>query len=442
MDGRAWFDHVLDPGWDLVFEDVLGGDPLRFPGYPEALEAARTKTGESESMLVAVGTLEGREVVMCSSVFGFMGGSMGAAHGERVCRAFELATERGWPLIAATASGGARMQEGMVALAQMPATLQARAAHAAAGLPMVALLRHPTTGGVFASYANAADRLLAIEGATIGFAGPRVAEAFTGEPLPEGSHTAEAAATHGLVHEVISATEARPRIAAALQAGAEPGPQTPAGRIRWRQARTRTVQAGGEDAWGSVTRSRDADRRAALRALFPASGHATVGGQPCVLIDTPLGVAPGVKDFRRARALMALAEAEGLPILVLVDLSGADPSAASEADGIAREISLTMSAGLLARVPTVALVTGEGGSGGALALCAGADRLGICEGAFFSVIAPEGAAAILRRADHDQVARDLACGPHALRSLGLADEVVADTDALGWVCRALLDLPA
>ncbi|MFP5224235.1 MAG: carboxyl transferase domain-containing protein [Actinomycetota bacterium] len=458
MDGREWFDLVLDPGWESLFDDVVGGDPLGFPGYRQALEAAKAKTGEAESMLVARGSIDGQPILALSSVFGFLGGSMGAAHGERVCRAFELATQHRLPVVAMTASGGARMQEGMVALSQMPATLQARAAHRACGLKMVAVLRHPTTGGVFASYGNAADRLIAIEGATIGFAGPRVAEAFTGQPLPEGSHTADNALGHGLVHGVVASPELKATVAAALHeatprppaavtpppqpaAAAATSPPQPAAqasfhRARWRGAFGRVPKFPDEDAaWAAVQSARDASRTDRIRAAFPEPGPATIGGRRCIVVDSPK--TPTVEDFREARARITQAEHDGLPLVALVDMVGADPSAASEASGIAREISRTMHAAVTAATPTVALVYGEGGSGGALALCAGADRLGICEGASFSVIAPEGAAAILRRDDLPAVARDLRCGPSALQALGLADQVVPDDEAFEWVSAAL-----
>lgn len=446
MDGRAWLDLVLDPGWNLRFEDILGGDPLEFPGYADALVTATKKSGESESVLVAEGTIDGRPAVVTSSVFEFMGGSMGWAHGERICQAFELATQRGIPLVACTASGGARMQEGMVALAQMPATLQARAAHAAAGLRMIAVLRSPTTGGVFASYANAADHLIALAGATIGFAGPRVAEAFTGEPLPAGSHTAAHALTNGLVDEVAATPDlARAALAATLHAGQPESRPMPTMRARWRRSAHHVNAAAlpDEDAWRAVQTARDPERRATVRASLAtigasaATGETTIGGRPVMLIDLGDDRVPGVAAYRQAQRAMRDAEARNLPLVVLIDLAGANPSAASEASGIARTISETMSLAATASVRTIALVTGEGGSGGALALCAGADVLGICEGAMFSVIAPEGAAAILRRADVDGVARDLRCGPQTLRALGFADAVVPDDRAAEWVVEQL-----
>ncbi|HLW17285.1 MAG TPA: acetyl-CoA carboxylase carboxyltransferase subunit alpha/beta, partial [Actinomycetota bacterium] len=209
---RDWLDLVLDQGWSLLFEDIVSRDPLQFPGYVEQLRAAREKTGCSESVLVAEGSLEGHRVIAISFEFGFLGGSMGVAAGERIARTFERAASIGAPVVAMTASGGARMQEGMLALSQMPATLIAREKLAAARQPFICYLRNPTTGGVFASFANSADLLWAEPRATIGFAGPRVAETVTGERLPDDSHTAESALQHGLIDEIVPPSEVRKRI--------------------------------------------------------------------------------------------------------------------------------------------------------------------------------------------------------------------------------------
>src|SRR3954470_12315123 len=131
-----------------------------------------------------------------------MGGSMGAAHGEKVVRAYRRATQERLPMVVLPASGGARMQEGWVSPIRMARTSSAAAAHGRAALLSLALMRSPTTGGVFASYASLADVRAAEPGATIGFAGPRVVALTTGEQLPEGSHTAESAFEHGLVDAV------------------------------------------------------------------------------------------------------------------------------------------------------------------------------------------------------------------------------------------------
>jgi acyl-CoA carboxylase subunit beta len=174
----------LDPE-DLAPLDaaVPEEDPLGFPGYAGQLERARRTADADESVVVGTTTLAGVEVVAALGVFSFLGGSMGRAHGERVARAMTVAVERRLPFVAVTASGGARMQEGMGSLVQMSRAAEGIRRLREAGVPSVALLRHPTTGGVLASYGSLVDVRIAEEGATIGFAGPRVVEAVTGEPV-------------------------------------------------------------------------------------------------------------------------------------------------------------------------------------------------------------------------------------------------------------------
>src|SRR5438309_7798991 len=179
--------HPTQVEWDA---QLRGDDPLEWPDYKPPEEES-VVTGRTEHYAFA----EGR--------FDVMGGSMGAAHGEKVVRAYRRATEERLPMLVLPASGGARMQEGMVSLIQMARTSSAAAAHGRAGLLSLAMMRSPTTGGVYASYASLADLRAAEPGATIGFAGPRVVELTIGERLPEGSHTAQFAYDHGLIDAVV-----------------------------------------------------------------------------------------------------------------------------------------------------------------------------------------------------------------------------------------------
>ena len=429
---RDWLDLVLDPGWAEIDADVLSTDPLGFPGYTEQLARARTATGSTDSVVTASGSVDGKPILAISFEFSFLGGSMGVAAGERIARVFERAAAERTPVVTLTASGGARMQEGMAALATMPGTLAARELLAAAHVPFIAYLRNPTTGGVLASFASSADLVWAQPGATIGFAGPRVSETVTGEPLPEGSHTAESALVAGLVDDLVEPTDVRARLARALAALST---SPTAG------ARPELPAATPTDAWEHVVRARHADRPTGTdyAGIFEplrrggidptvVTGFATVGGGCVVAIaqDRFAGHGrPTPAGYRRAREAIATAVRLGLPIVTFVDTPGADPGAASEREGIAREISLTFSALLRAPVPTVACVVGEGGSGGALAFAA-CDHVLIQENAIFSVIAPEGAASILRRNDIEAVARELRLTAADLAGLGLADLVISE----------------
>ena len=149
----------------------------------------------------------GHEVAIAALDFGFLGGSMGVVVGEKLVRIAERARERRLPLLSISASGGARMQEGMLSLLQMAKTTAAVQRLREAGCPYISILAHPTTGGVFASFANLGDIILAEPGALIGFAGPRVAEQIIGRKLPEGSHTAEFLLAHGMVDAIVDRRE-------------------------------------------------------------------------------------------------------------------------------------------------------------------------------------------------------------------------------------------
>jgi acyl-CoA carboxylase subunit beta len=418
--------HPSVQEWDA---DLLAGDPLGFPGYDERLRAL-TKTGE------AVTTGRSEHYAYIEGCFDVLGGTMGAAVGERVVRAYDRARDLGLPVVVATRSGGARLQEGMVALAQLARTASAASRHARAGLLSLAVYGSPTTGGVYASYASLVDLRAAVEHAVIGFAGPRVAEGALGGPLPPGSHTAEAAYAEGQIDALLPAAAIAGWIDAALGLTAQPLPTRPL--PAW-------SDPGADGAWGEVLRARAVGRptgidRAArlcsswseLRGPDPVvrAGLATVAGGRCVVVATDRYHGDGrltPAGFRLAQRAVRLAGRLGLPVVTLVDTPGADPSPASEADGVAGEIARTLQALAECPTPVVSVCVGEGGSGGALALSY-ADRLLMTEHAVFSVIGPEGAAAILERdATHaPRVAGLLGLTSADLLRLGVVDEVVPE----------------
>ncbi len=187
-------------------------DPLKFKDrkkYSERLRDTQNKTGKDDAIQVVSGTMGGLKVVIACFDFSFMGGSMGAAVGEGLVCAAEAAVKQGAALIAIPASGGARMQEGMISLMQMPRSIIAVEQVKAAGLPYVVLLTDPTTGGVSASFAMVGDVHIAEPGAMVGFAGKRVIEETIREKLPEGFQTAEYLLEHGMVDMVVPRAEHR-----------------------------------------------------------------------------------------------------------------------------------------------------------------------------------------------------------------------------------------
>jgi acetyl-CoA carboxylase carboxyl transferase subunit beta len=410
--------HEPQAEWDA---ELVGGDPLEFPGYAPPHEES-VVTGRTAHYAFIDGN------------FHVLGGSMGAAHGERVARAYRRAIDERLPVVVRTSTGGARMQEGMVSLVQMARTAAAARDHAEAGLLSVAVFGNPTTGGVYASYGSLADVRAAEAGATVGFAGPRVVAHRS---------TAESAYANGLVDALVEAVDASAWVEGALGLRSVPLP---------RRRQPGEFEGSDGTAWGEVQLARSVTRPTGidwaadlcsswteLRGADPVvrAGLATMAGQRLVVIahDRLEGDGrPGPAGYRLARRALALAGRLRLPVLTLVDTPGADPGADSEAAGIAGEIARTFAAMDALPTASVSVCVGEGGSGGALAM-AHVDRLLIQRHAVFSVIAPEGAAAILHRdaSRAAEVAEQLKLTAPALLDLGVVDAVVdevLDADTL------------
>jgi len=212
--------RFLDPGSQQeIAADVEPEDPLKFRDskkYRDRLLVAQKHTGEKDALIVLVGTLQGLEVVSCAFEFRFLGGSMGSVVGERFVRAAEHCLAHGMPLVCFSASGGARMQEGLLSLMQMSKTSAVLALMAEARLPFVSVLTDPTTGGVSASLAMLGDINIAEPHALIGFAGPRVIEQTVRETLPEGFQRSEFLLEHGAIDLILDRRDLRARIAALL----------------------------------------------------------------------------------------------------------------------------------------------------------------------------------------------------------------------------------
>ncbi|HEX4805908.1 MAG TPA: carboxyl transferase domain-containing protein [Conexibacter sp.] len=485
--------------WDA---DVASDDPLSFRdtrSYADRLDEARAATGLSEAVLTGRATLDGRPLVVVAGEFGFLGGSIGVATAERVARAFERALEARLPLVALTASGGSRMQEGTLAVVGMAKLADAAGRLRAAGLPYVVCLTHPTLGGVLASWGSLGTVTFALPGALAGFAGPRVVELLTGRPLSPRVQRSETLLAHGLVDGIVAPDALRSRVAAVLAvaaprsapAAASPGaiaadrewegapsPARPAPAVRGSAdspaalapadaagslpldahptAVAPTDPAGAErrDAWASLQHVRDR-RRPGAGAVLDAlaedvtvlrgarDGHpddpacfaalARVVGVPAVVVAQRRrgDGAPAVMNpsgYRKARRAMALAAELRLPLVTIVDTPGAELSADAERGGLAGQIAGCLADMAALPVPTVAVLLGEGGSGGALALLL-ADRVLAAEHASLGVIAPEGASAILYR-DLDHAAELAAAQGGAswhLVAAGIADAVIPES---------------
>lgn len=188
-----------DNSWEETEADIRSTDPLGFPDYPARLKKARTNAGEMDAIMTVSGKLGEMPVNLGVMDFAFMGGSMGSVVGEKIARLAQKSLERKHPLIVVSASGGARMQEGVLSLMQMGKVSAVLSQLADRRIPYVSVLTNPTTGGVSASYAMLGDAIIAEPGAVIGFAGPRVIKQTLGQDLPEGFQTAEFLLDHGML---------------------------------------------------------------------------------------------------------------------------------------------------------------------------------------------------------------------------------------------------
>ncbi|HUX85810.1 MAG TPA: acetyl-CoA carboxylase carboxyltransferase subunit alpha/beta [Chloroflexota bacterium] len=403
---------------------LVSVDPLHFADvvpYSLRLLRAQRETGLREAVLTGTAQIYGFRCVVAILDFRFLGGSMGSVVGEKVARAMEHAAKARLPFVAVTSSGGARLQEGMLSLVQMAKTTAAAARLHAAGVALVTILADPTTGGVLASYAAQADILLAEPGARIGFAGPRVVREVTGHELPPNFQSAEFLRDRGLIDAVVARPGQRDALGTVL--GLLAGPRRPVGDLPRRPG---TEAPATPAAWEAVELARHPERPTSvdyLDRLCPrfvelhgdrvaaddpsiVGGIAELGGMTVMVIAQERGRGDeaekrhrghvGPAGFRKALRLMRLAARLGLPLVTLIDTPGAELSVEAEAGGLAETISACLGELAMLPIPIVSVVIGEGGSGGALALGV-ADRALMQENAIYSVIAPEGAAAILYR---------------------------------------------
>jgi acetyl-CoA carboxylase carboxyl transferase subunit beta len=213
MPPSRWVAMLTDAGsFAPIGEGLRPTDPLGFSDgqtYPDRIARSRRQSGETEAVLVGDATMDGAPIALGVFAFGFMGGSMGSVVGERLTRLFERGASDRRPVVVLSASGGARMQEGIHSLMQMAKTVAARGLLSDAAVPFVSVLLHPTTGGVAASYALLGDVNLAEPGALIGFAGPRVIEQTIKQKLPEGFQRSEFLLEHGMIDAIVPRSELR-----------------------------------------------------------------------------------------------------------------------------------------------------------------------------------------------------------------------------------------
>ena len=212
--------HIVDPAsFSELGGDIEPLDPLSFKdtkGYRDRLKSARKRSSMSEAALTGTAKIDGMPIAIGVLAFEYLGGSMGSVVGERLVRVFEAAADRCCPAIVCSASGGARMQEGILSLMQMAKTTAALQRLKQTGQPYISVLHHPTTGGVAASFAMLGDVIIAEPGALIGFAGPRVIEQTIRQSLPEGFQRSEFLLEHGMVDMIVHRSELRRRLSSLI----------------------------------------------------------------------------------------------------------------------------------------------------------------------------------------------------------------------------------
>jgi acetyl-CoA carboxylase carboxyl transferase alpha subunit/acetyl-CoA carboxylase carboxyl transferase beta subunit len=459
-------DGLFDPGSFEPLAEIFSADPLGFVDskpYVQRLEHARKQRGLADAVLCGVGTIGGEPVVVAAMDFGFLGGSMGSAVGEAVTRAAEESLERRVPLLMVSSSGGARMQEGCLSLMQMAKTGRAVRDLNRAGVLSIGLLTDPTFGGVTASFATLADVLVAERGALIGFAGPRVIANATRERLPDGFQTAEFLFQRGMLDRVETRDGLRPLLTQLLRLGG-------CGEVPAQVDAAPALQpARSLSAWETVRVARGIDRPTTLDYIgriadefVELHGDRTAGDDPSIvgglvsidglravlvghqkghdtreLVARNFGM-PQPEGYRKALRLMRLAERLKLPVVTLVDTQGAAPGIQAEERGQAWAIADSIASMSELTVPVVSVVTGEGGSGGALALAV-ADALLMMENAVYSVISPESCSTILHGdpSHAEEMAESLRVTAPELIRLGVADEIIAEPEGGSQTDHAL-----
>ncbi|MFC8196291.1 carboxyl transferase domain-containing protein [Streptomyces sp. NPDC057298] len=410
--------------------------PLSWQGYDASRARAADRTGEEESVVCGTGTVGTTPAVLISFEFGFLGGSLGERTGDRLEAAYTYARAHRLPVVSLVATGGSRMQEGMRALVQLQRVARQSALTRAARLPQVAVLRDPTTGGGWATLGAGADVILALPGAQVGFAGSRVRP----PDADPAAYTARAQLAAGAVDAVVPEQELPGTLALWLRLlshpSADPVPPPPA------LAGTALPDTG----WQAVHNARSPQRpraQAYLDAYFaeraPISGDRCGGtddGMLCgvgvraedgrvVAYAAQAGTATRPAGYRTAARLIRLADRLRIPVLTLVDTLGAANDAEAERQGAGAAIADLFGAVAAAETPVTTLLIGEGGSGGALALAA-PDNTWATPDSYFSVIAPELAAAILKRPPQEvrATADQLRIRPQDLVDLGVVRGIV------------------
>lgn len=438
-------------------------NPLNFPGYEEKIEAAREKSKLDEAVITGRAKINGFSTAIAVCDARFMMSSMGRNVGEKITSMIERATAEDLPVIIYACSGGARMQEGIVSLMQMAKTSAALHRLHEKGQVFISVLTEPTTGGVTASFAMLGDIIIAEPNALIGFAGPRVIEQTIGTKLPEGFQRSEFLLQHGFLDMIVERPKQREVLSEILRMHSKEHTFCENTKSFVKKQLSKRKEKSDKKkkeytAWDSVQISRSVERPTAndyIREIFPdfielhgdryyaddgaiVGGIATFFGQPVTIIGQQKGRSlkenqirnfgmPSPEGYRKALRLMKQAQDFKRPILCFVDTPGAfcglEAEERGQGEAIARNL-LEMSA---LKVPTLSIVIGEGGSGGALAMMV-SDEVWMLEHSIYSILSPEGFASILYKdaKKAKQAAENMKITATDLLQLGIIEKIIEE----------------
>lgn len=455
-----------------LFSNIETIDPLEFPGYQDKMDRGRAVSGEEEGVVCGTAKIRHQRCAVFVMEPGFMMGSMGSVVGEKIARLFEYAAEHELPVVGFTASGGARMQEGILSLMQMAKTSGAVEQHSKKGGLYITVLTDPTTGGVTASFAMLGDIILAEPQALVGFAGPRVIRQTIGEELPEGFQRAEFLLEHGLIDNIVERRFLKQTLSTLLRLHKKPQAETMS---RYQQylddIYAKKIDIKKEEAllaaknekkqlsaWEKVQIARSSKRPSALdyigyltKDFYELHGDrayrddgAVVGGiaffgkQPVTVIGQQKGATtkenivrnfgmPYPEGYRKALRLMKQAEKFHRPVLCLVDTPGAYCGIGAEERGQGEAIAKNLFEMADLKVPVLSIVIGEGGSGGALALAAG-NEVWMLENSVYSILSPEGFASILWKdaSKAEKAAQVMKLTAQDLKELGIIEQILPE----------------
>ena len=451
LSARERVASMLDPAtFKEADRGVTSLDPVSFRGkqsYRARVINAQRRTGLTESALTGTGAIFGRDVVVAVLDFSFLGGSIGVAAGERLARAFEKATARRNPLISVCSTSGTRMQEGILALMQVPRVMAAALRHGKLGLPHITILTDPTTGSAYSGFVNLADYVMAEPNALVGYAALRVLQEQEGADLPVGSHTSESHLARGLVDAVVPRAQIRDSLALLLDLLmsdfrlSAPHKLTEGraihshlGALQQFELSRHRQRPTASDLIGRMTPTFFAIRgdRNGTDEKSIVAGFASLAGEAVVIVGQERGHANGdgwirAGGFRKATRAMRLAGKFGVPLVTLVDTPGAHPDLESEQTGLGHAIAECLATMLDLPVATVAVITGEGNSEAAVAMAV-ADRVLMLDNAVYEVIRPEDAARLLYGGPEraGEVAERLRMTSHDCLRMKIVDHTVSE----------------